>query len=121
MDEVIVGGNEVVLEPNGSIPMTARREEQMLIKKALGLVEKALKECKESSKAFYQGCLTEINALDLMIKSDDYTPVEKKEFEKRMAVLVDKLDKKDNQAKAILIGGGIICAGILGFLLGKKK
>ncbi len=56
-----------------------------------------------------------------MIKSDDYTPVEKKEFEKRMAVLVDKLDKKDNQAKAILIGGGIICAGILGFLLGKKK
>ncbi|MBR3864603.1 MAG: hypothetical protein IKJ19_05805 [Clostridia bacterium] len=121
MSKEMVSKENSILKPNNTIPLDQRTEEQAIIKKAIGLVEKGLKECKESSKAFYKGCLTEIDALDLMIKSENYTPAEKKDFEKRMAILVDLLDKKDNQAKAILIGGGLVCAAILGYLIGKKK
>lgn len=59
------------------------------------VVNESMEQGKVASKHFFNGVNKEIDVLSKMIDSAEYTSQQKIEFSKRIAKLVDKLQKKD--------------------------
>lgn len=84
-------------------------------------VQKAMEDGKISSHHFYNAVNKEIDILNKMIDSDDYTSAEKIEFSNRIAKLVDKLHKKDIIKDVTIFASiGALSLAIIGLIIPRK-
>lgn len=72
-----------------------RRQGSSMLSALVKVVNEAMNQGKLASKHFFNGVNKEIDVLSKMIDSSEYTAEQKVEFSKRIAKLVDKLQKKE--------------------------
>lgn len=72
-----------------------RRQGSSMLSALVKVVNEAMNQGKLASKHFFNGVNKEIDVLSKMIDSPEYTAEQKVEFSKRIANLVDKLQKKE--------------------------